>query len=71
MGARFELSRADRVRLERLVANGNTAQKHVRRARIILLTAAGLSNAEIARQSSTAVLAYAPMRRLLNAGGPY
>src|SRR3712207_852684 len=55
MGTRIEFRGADRIRLERLVANGNTAQKHARRARIILLTAAGLSNTETARQSRTSL----------------
>jgi transposase len=55
MEARIELNEGERARLERLVANGNTAQKHVRRARIVLLTAEGLSNAEAARQSHTSL----------------
>jgi transposase len=55
MGERIALGEADRGRLEALVANGNTAQKHVRRARIILLSARGLSQAETARQSGTSL----------------
>jgi transposase len=55
MGTRVELSEANRVRLERLVANGNTAQKHVRRARVVLLMAEGLSNAETTRQSCSSL----------------
>src|SRR3712207_905644 len=55
MGERIELGEADRGRLEALVANGNTAQKHVRRARIILLSARGLRQAETTRQSGTSL----------------
>ena len=55
MEERIVLSDADRERLEALVANGNTAQKHVRRARIILLSAQGLSQAETGRQSGTSL----------------
>ena len=36
------LSRRDRAELEALVGDGNTAQKLVKRARIVLLTADGL-----------------------------
>jgi hypothetical protein len=37
------------VRLEAIVADRNSPQKHVWRPRIILLTAAGLGTVEIAR----------------------
>jgi transposase len=40
----------DRARLEAIVADGNRAQKHVARARIILHSAARLSVAEVARR---------------------
>ena len=52
------VKRADRVRLEAIVGDRNRPQKHVWRARIILLTAAGHGTAEIMRQagvSKTAV----------------
>src|SRR5262249_409377 len=42
---------ADRARLEAIVAARNSPQKHVWRARIILLTAAGLGTVEITRRS--------------------
>jgi transposase len=46
----FELSRKDRVALEALVADGNTAQKIVKRARIVLLTADGKGVMAIMRE---------------------
>lgn len=55
MDERITLSDDDRKPLMALVVNGNTAQKHVRRARIILLSARGLSQAETARQSGTSL----------------
>jgi transposase len=42
---------ADRRRLEAIVADGSTAQKHVWRARIILATADGCGTSEIMRRS--------------------
>jgi transposase len=42
---------ADRARLEGVVANRNSRQKHVWRARIILLTADGLGTVEIMRRT--------------------
>src|SRR6266571_2466458 len=47
----IQLSRADRSRLEAVVANRNSPQKHVWRARIILLTAEGFGTAEIERRA--------------------
>jgi len=41
----------DRERLEVVVADRNWAQKHVRRARIILSTAEGCGTAEIMRRA--------------------
>jgi hypothetical protein len=43
-------SRKDRDALEALAANGNTAQKIAKRARIVLLTADGLGVNAIVRQ---------------------
>jgi hypothetical protein len=40
-GIIVEVSAADRARLEAMVADRNSPQKHVWRARIVLLTAAG------------------------------
>ncbi|BAI75059.1 transposase (plasmid) [Azospirillum sp. B510] len=46
-GILFQLSPEDRARLDRLVADRNTRQKHVRRAQIVLLTAEGVGTMEI------------------------
>src|ERR1035441_8974363 len=43
----IQLSRADRSKLKTVVANRNSPQKHVWRAKIVLLTAAGRGTAEI------------------------
>jgi transposase len=52
-GIAVEVSAADRARLEAVVSNRNSSQKHVWRAEIILLTADGLGTMEIARRSGT------------------
>ena len=57
-GISFTLSTSDRLRLEALVADRNTSQKHVWRARIVLLSADGLGTHAIMREagvSKTAV----------------
>jgi transposase len=46
-----DVSSADRTRLETIVADRNSPQKHVWRARIVLLTAAGLGTVEIMRRT--------------------
>jgi len=46
----IQLAPEDRDRLEALIANGNTAQKHVRRARIVLLAGDGIGTDEIHRR---------------------
>lgn len=46
-GIVVDLSASDRARLVTIVANRNSPQKHVWRARIVLLTADGLGTAEI------------------------
>ena len=46
-----EVSAADRARLEAVVADRNSPQKHVWRAKIILATADGFGTAEIMRRS--------------------
>jgi hypothetical protein len=48
----IDVSAADRARLEAIVADRNSPQKHVWRARIILFTAAGLGTVEITRRTS-------------------
>src|SRR5512132_4103870 len=45
-----EVSAADRARLEAVVADRNSPQKHVWRAKVILATADGLGTAEIMRR---------------------
>jgi len=47
---RIQLAPADRDRLEALIANGNTPQKHVRRAWIVLLAGNGVGTDEIQRR---------------------
>jgi len=47
---RIQLRPGDRDRLEALIANGNTPQKHVRRARIVLLAGDGIGTDEIQRE---------------------
>jgi hypothetical protein len=47
----IEVSGADRERLAAVVADRNSRQKHVWRARIILATAEGCGTAEIMRRS--------------------
>ncbi|MCJ2048358.1 IS630 family transposase [Methylobacterium sp. J-070] len=57
-GLSFTLPASDRLRLEALVADRNTPQKHVWRARIVLLSADGLGTHAIMREagvSKTAV----------------
>jgi transposase len=50
-GISIEVSAADRVRLEAVVANRNRPQKHVWRAKIILATAEGLGTNAIMRRA--------------------
>ena len=50
----IRLSAADRSELEAVVANRNSSQKHVWRARIVLLTADGHGTAEIMRATGKA-----------------
>jgi Homeodomain-like domain len=50
IGISVEVSSADRARLEAIVANRNSPQKHVWRARIVLLIVDGLGTNEIMRR---------------------
>src|ERR1700740_2456415 len=50
-GVTVAVSSADRVRLEAIVADRNSRQKHVWRARIVLLTAEGLGTNGVMRQT--------------------
>src|SRR4051794_20591406 len=49
-GLKIEVAAADRARLEAVVADRNSPQKHVWRAGIVLATADGLATAEIVRR---------------------
>jgi len=51
-GISFEVSPADRRRLEALLRDRNTAQKHVWRAEIVLLSAGGAGTIEIMRRTA-------------------
>ena len=48
-GILVNVTAGDRKRLAAIVADRNSAQKHVWRARVVLLTADGLGTAEIMR----------------------
>jgi transposase len=50
-GIEIEVSAADRARLEAVVADRNSPQKHVWRARVILATADGLGANEVMRRA--------------------
>jgi hypothetical protein len=50
-GITVEVSAADRARLEAVVADRNSRQKHVWRARIVLATAEGCGTVEITRRT--------------------
>ena len=50
-GIQIEVTAVDRARLEAIVADRNSAQKHVWRARIILATADGCGTAEVMRRA--------------------
>jgi transposase len=50
-GIKFDVSPADRLRLERVIRDRNAAQKHAWRASIILLSADGAGTAAIMRQT--------------------
>jgi homeodomain-containing protein len=51
-GITVDVKAADRARLEAIVADRNSPQKHVWRARIVLLIADGLATNEIMRQTA-------------------
>src|ERR1700737_5146429 len=50
----IQLSRSERIKLEAVVSNRNSPQKHVRRAKIVLLTAEGGGTAEIMQATGKA-----------------
>src|SRR5580698_10153775 len=50
-GVEVRLGPGDRERLEVVIGSGNSSQKHVWRARIVLLSAAGVGTMAIQRQT--------------------
>src|SRR5829696_3368993 len=50
-GVEVRLGPGDRERLEAVIGSGNSPQKHVWRARIVLLSAAGVGTMTIQRQT--------------------
>src|SRR5215468_10784694 len=52
-GVTLEMSAADRARLEAIVVDRNSPQKHVGRAQIVLLTGDGVGTNEIMRRTGT------------------
>jgi hypothetical protein len=50
-GIEIDVSAADRARLEAIVADRNSPQKHVWRARIVLATGAGCGTAAVMRRA--------------------
>ena len=50
-GVEVRLGPGDRERLEAVIGSGNSPQKHVWRARIVLLSAAGVGTMGIQRQT--------------------
>jgi transposase len=68
-GIIVEVSAVDRSRLEAIVADRNSPQKHVWRARIVLLTADGLGTGEIMRRAGTSkVTVWRWRERFMRAG---
>src|SRR4051794_41862143 len=50
-GVEVRLDPGDRERLEAVIGSGNSPQKHVWRARVVLLSAAGVGTMAIQRQT--------------------
>lgn len=68
-GIVIDVNAADRARLEAVVADRNSPQKHVWRAQIVLLTAAGVGTNEIMRQAGVAKTAvWRWQERFMHAG---
>jgi hypothetical protein len=61
-----EVSDADRYRLAAIASDRNSPQEHVRRANVMLLTAAGCGTAEIMRRARV-VLTQPPVPMLISA----
>src|SRR5215471_11206796 len=69
-GVTVEVSAADRARLEAIVADRNSRQKHVWRSRIVLLTADWLGTNEIMRRvGKSKVTVWRWQERFMQAGG--
>jgi hypothetical protein len=62
IGITIKITRPDRHRLEAITRDRNTAQKHVWRANIVLLSTDGVGTNEIMRQTGTSKT-YEPARR--------
>ncbi len=70
-GIRVEVSAADRARLEAVVADRNSPQKHAWRAKIILATADGCGTAAIMRRSGKSKpCVWRRQERFMRAGVP-
>lgn len=68
-GITVEVSAADRARLEAILSDRNSRQKHVWRARIVLLTADGLGTSAIMRRAGTSkVTVWRWQERFMRAG---
>lgn len=68
-GITVGVSASDQARLEAIVASRNSRQKHVWRARIVLLTADGLGTNEIMREAGTSkVTVWRWQERFMQAG---
>jgi transposase len=68
-GIVVEVAAIDRARLEALVVDRNSPQKHVWRARIVLLTAEGCGTTEIMRRTGKAKTAvWCWQKRFMQAG---
>ena len=68
-GVTLEMSAADRARLEAIVVDRNSPQKHVWRAQIVLLTEDGVGTNEIMRRTGTSkVTVWRWQERFMRAG---
>ena len=66
---RLHVSERDRAELERLVRNGNTPQKVVLRARIVLLSGERVATGEVMRQLATTTPTITRWRQRYEASG--
>jgi len=68
MGIAISLTPADQARLGAVVSDGNTPQKHVCRAQIVLLSAGGAGNRDFALGFGTWHRGLIPTSRVRNEG---